>query len=149
MRRVKGNARKRMVSKCLNGLKGLKRDVKRSKTNCDLSTAKPNGNLQKISELIREDRIVRAVAELAEIDKKKCSEHFFVQCMNISADILNGIVREQGLLQKMIICDESWLFIYDTGIKRQSAHRKSSNSKINVDQICQNCRLSLLKQFFL
>lgn len=33
--------------------------------------------------------------------------------MNISADVLNDIVRVRGLLDRMIICDESWLFTYD------------------------------------
>lgn len=39
--------------------------------------------------------------------------------IDISADVLNNIVKDLCLLDMVIICDESWFFTQDSEIKRQ------------------------------
>jgi histone-lysine N-methyltransferase SETMAR len=48
--------------------------------------------------------------------------------MNICADILQNIENDPNFLVNVITCEESWLFQYDPGSKRQSMHWKSPSS---------------------
>lgn len=46
----------------------------------------------------------------------------------ICSDVLERLVEEPGLLEKIITCDETWIFQYDVETKRQSMHWKTPSS---------------------
>jgi len=48
--------------------------------------------------------------------------------VNICTGILTNIETDPTFLDRVITCDESWLFTYDPETKRQSMHRKSPSS---------------------
>ena len=98
------------------------------------STSKTDSNVEKISEIVRQNRrlSIRSVAELINIDKenvrqilhnnfnmkKVCSkmvprlltpEQKEIR-MNICADILQNIENDPNFLENVITCDESWFF---------------------------------------
>ncbi|KAJ8962833.1 hypothetical protein NQ318_001233 [Aromia moschata] len=120
--------------KFLNGLNGLKTDVKRPKTiraPNDPQRQKRTKTSKKIGKLTREDRrlSIRGLAEITEIDKefvrqilhesfnmgKVCAKKVPKLLtseqkefrMNIRADILNNIDTDPALLDTVITCDES------------------------------------------
>ncbi|KAJ8954147.1 hypothetical protein NQ318_005741 [Aromia moschata] len=94
--------------KFLNGLNGLKRDMKRQKT-----IRAPEGpqHQKQTKTLIREDRrlSIRGLAEITGIDKE-CNSSLTPEQkesrMNICADILNNIDTDPGLLDTVITCDD-------------------------------------------
>jgi [histone H3]-lysine36 N-dimethyltransferase SETMAR len=115
-------------------------------------TSITDSNVEKVKEVIRKDRRlgVRAIAELTHINresvrrilveeldmKKVCAKMVprlltpeQKECrMNISADILESIERDPNFLERVVTCDETWIFQYDPETKRQSMHWKSKNS---------------------
>ena len=116
------------------------------------STSKTDANIEKVSEIVRQNHhlSIRAVAELINIDKeivqqilrnnfnmkKVCSKmvpRLFTPeqkqiRMNIYADILQNIENYPNFLENIIICDESWFFQYDPESKCQSMHWKRPSS---------------------
>jgi len=98
------------------------------------STSKTDANIEKVGEIVRQNRhlSIQAVAELINVDKetvqqishnnfnmkKVCSkmvprlltpEQKEIQ-MNIHADILQNTENEPCILENVITCDESWFF---------------------------------------
>ena len=122
-----------LVLKFLGGLKGLKREGKRSETiSAPVVPAhqKQNSNIEKVCEIVWQNRrlSVRAVAELINIDKETVRqilhnnfnmkkvfskmvprlltpEQKVIQ-MNICADILQNIENDPNFLEN-VMCDES------------------------------------------
>jgi len=117
------------------------------------STSKTDANIEKVSEIVQQNRrlSIQAVAELINIDKETVPQilhnHFNVEkvCskmvlrlltpeqkaiqMNICADILQNIENGPNFVENVITCDESWFFQYDPESKCQSMHRKSPSSR--------------------
>ena len=110
------------------------------------STSKTKANIEKIGEIVRQNRRLstRAIAELINIDKetvrqilhnnfnmkKACSkmaprlltpDQEEIR-MNICADILQNIENDAYLLENIITCDELCFFQYDPESKRQYMH---------------------------
>jgi len=116
------------------------------------TTSKTDANIEKVGEIVRQNRRlrIRAVAELINIDKetvrrilhnnfnmkKECSkmvprlltpEQKEIR-MNICADILQNIEKDPNILQNVITSDESCFFQYDPESKHQSMRWKSPSS---------------------
>ena len=144
-----------LVLKFSSGLKGLKREGKRSETISTPvvpSTSKTDANIEKVGEIVQQNHrlSIQAVAELINTDKetvqrilhnnfnmkKVCSkmvprlltpEQKEIR-MNICADILQNIENDPNFLENIITCDESWFFQYDPESKCQYMHWKSPSS---------------------
>lgn len=115
-------------------------------------TSKTDFNVEKVTELIRKDRrlSLRAIAEQLNISKDVVSQilhdHLNMRkvcakmvprllsqdqkdCrVNICADVLERIENDPTYLERVVTCDETWIFQYDPETKRQSLHWKSPNS---------------------
>jgi len=126
-----------LVLKFSSSLKGLKGEGKRSETispPSHSSTSKTDANIEKVSEIVRQNHrlSIWAVAELINIDKetvwqilhnyfnmkKVCSkmvprlltpEQKEIR-MNICAYILQNTENDPNFLENVITCDESWFF---------------------------------------
>ncbi|KAJ8942387.1 hypothetical protein NQ318_016635 [Aromia moschata] len=148
--------------KFLNGLNGLKRDVKRPKPISGPQRQKRTKTLngRKIGKLIREDRrlSIRELAEITGIDKE-CVRQILYESftmrkvcakvvsklltpeqkesrMNICADILSNIDTDTALLDTVITCDESWCFTYDP--ETSAYHRANDKDVVDSQGFGQN-----------
>ena len=112
-------------------------------------TSKTDTNIKKVRELVRSDRrlTIRIIANEVGMDKetvqtilvdtlgmrKLCAkmvprlltEEQKAQRLNACRDILQQMEADEKLLENVITGDESWVFQYDTEIKRQSRQWKS------------------------
>jgi len=113
------------------------------------TTSNTEDNVEKIAKIIRNDRrlSVKMVADMVNINretvrqilhdklnmKKVCAK---MVPKNLSAeqkerrkevcvDSLQTIENDPGFLEKVITCDETWIFQYDPETKRQSMHWKT------------------------
>lgn len=115
-------------------------------------TSLTDSNVEKVREAVRKDRRlgVRALAEQLHLNResvrrilteelnmrKVCAKMVprllsaeQKECrMNISADILESIEKDPTFLERVITCDETWIFQYDPETKRQSMHWKTKKS---------------------
>ncbi|XP_025405008.1 protein GVQW3-like, partial [Sipha flava] len=46
----------------------------------------------------------------------------------VCSDFLERLKEDPGLMKNIITCDETWIFQYDVGTKRQSMHRETLES---------------------
>ena len=107
-------------------------------------------NIAEIRQIVRENRrlTVRSIAEQVNIDKetvrkiltegldmrkvwaemvpKKLTEEQQQRRVTICRDLLE---RQDVILGRVITGDETWVYQYDTEMKRQSARWKTSNSR--------------------
>jgi len=116
------------------------------------STSKTDANIEKVGEIVRQNRrlSIRALAELINTDKetvrqilhnnfnmKKVCSKMVPRLLtpeqkeiptNICADILQNTENDPNILENIITCDESWFFQYDAVSKCQFMHWKSPSS---------------------
>ena len=138
-----------LILKFLSGLKGLKREGKRSEMiSAPVVPAhhKTDTNIKKVGEIIQQNHCLSiwAVAELINIDKetvwqilhnnfnmKKVFSKMVLRLltpeqkeiwMNICVDILQNTENDPNFLENVITCNESWFSQYDPESKHQSMH---------------------------
>jgi hypothetical protein len=116
------------------------------------STSKTEENVQKISEIVRKDRLlsIRMVAEMVNMDKETVRQIQHDQLnmrkvcakmvpknlrqkqngnrQNICSVIMERITEQLGVLENVVTCDETWISHYDPETKRQSMHSKTPTS---------------------
>jgi len=109
-------------------------------------------NIEKVRDVIRKDRRlgVRAVAEEVNLDRenfrrilreelnmrkfcakmvpKLLSDEQKERLKKLCLDLLQRIENEPDLLNPIITCDKTWVFMYDPETKRQSLQWKSTSS---------------------
>jgi len=108
------------------------------------STSKTDASIEKVGEIIRQNRrlSIRAVAELINIDKETVQQilhnNFNMKkvCLKmvprlltpeqkeirICVDTLQNIENDPNFLENIVTCDESWFFQYVPESKCQSTH---------------------------
>jgi len=115
------------------------------------STAVTDDNIEKVRDVIRKDRRsgVRAVADEVNLDResvrgilreelnmrKVCAKMVpkllsdeQKECRKeLCLDLLQCVENEPDLLNSIIACDETWVFTYDPGTKRQSMQWNSAS----------------------
>lgn len=137
------------------------------------STSKTDENVEKITEIIRKDRrlSVRMLAEMVNINRETVRQilHNELNMQKVCAkmvpknltqdqkdarkesctDILERLNEDPHLLERVITCDETWIFQYDPETKRQSMHWKSPSSpKIKKAKMSKSRLKAMLIVFF-
>lgn len=116
------------------------------------STSRTDENINKINEIVRKDRrlSIRMIAEMVNIDKETARQilHDNLNMRKVCAkmvprllspdqkenrkrictDILKEIENNPNFLERVITCDETWIFQYDPETKKQSMHWKTPGS---------------------
>lgn len=115
-------------------------------------SSRTEGNVQKISDIVRKDRrlSIRIIADMVNINKETVRQTLHDElnmtkvCAKmvpknltqeqkdnrkaICSDIMERLKEEPDLLTRVITCDETWVFQYDPETKRQSMHWKTPTS---------------------
>nr|CAH7740212.1 unnamed protein product [Callosobruchus chinensis] len=115
-------------------------------------TSRIEENIKKVNEIVRKDRrlSLRMISDLSNIDRetvrkilhedlkmtKVCAKMVPKNLTpeqkenrkNICIDIMQQLEADPGLLEKVVTCDETWIFQYDPETKRQSMHWKTQSS---------------------
>lgn len=115
-------------------------------------TSRIEENVKKVNEIVRKDRrlSLRMISDLSNIDRetvrkilhedlkmtKVCAKMVPKNLTpeqkenrkNICIDIMQQLAADPGLLEKVVTCDETWIFQYDPETKRQSMHWKTQSS---------------------
>nr|CAH7719676.1 unnamed protein product [Callosobruchus chinensis] len=128
-------------------------------------TSRIEENIKKVNEIVRKDRrlSLRMISDLSKIDRetvrkilhedlkmtKVCAKMVPKNLTpeqkenrkNICIDIMQQLEADPGLLEKVVTCEETWIFQYDPETKRQSMqedsiitkNEKSSNEQIKTE----------------
>ena len=115
-------------------------------------TSRTDKNIEKLNEIVHKDRrlSVRMMADIMNIDRETIRKilHEDLQMTkvcakmvpknltpeqkanrkNICSDIMERITEDPELIEKVVTCDETWIFQYDPETKRQSMHWKTPTS---------------------